>query len=70
LIILLEYSLWKGLEQITTVLGPEGYGQLSEEGHSVYNLTTFGLYSGYRSVVQDLCINRSGQKEGYYKNED
>jgi hypothetical protein len=41
LIVLLEDSLWKGLEQITTVLGPEGNGQLSDEGHSVYNLTTF-----------------------------
>ena len=41
LIVLLDDSLWKGLEQITTVLGPEGNGQLSEEGHPVYNLTTF-----------------------------
>jgi hypothetical protein len=57
LIVLFEDSLWKGLEQITTVLGPEGNGHLSEEGHPVYNLTTFPFVQRI-----SLCCARPGAK--------
>ena len=63
LIVLLEDSLWKGLEQITTVLGSEGNGQLSEEGHPVYNLTTFPFVQRISLCCAKLMVKVEYDKE-------